>query len=128
MLLVNRSEHTTKEGKGWMATGEIDLMISILMFDGRYQDSCFVMPCGHCDNLSMCFDHFKTYKEACGIAAHIRKKNKTMETKDYSYLELISTQFKKSFRDIQDDYSKARKWLLENPINGLSLASSSRVV
>ena len=118
MLLVNRSEHTKNEGKGWMATGEIDLMISILMFDGRYQDSCFVMPCGQCDNLSMCFGHFKTYKEACGIAAHIRKKNKTMETKtkDYSYLELISTQFKKSFRDIQDDYSKARKWLLENVV------------
>ena len=116
MLLFNRSEHTKKAGEGWMATSEIDLMISILMFDGRYQNSCFVMPCGFCDTLAICFDYFKKYQEACEIALPFRQKNKISGTKDNSYFDIILTQCGKSFQDIQGDYTNSRKWFLQNVV------------
>ena len=44
MSFLNRLEHSEKAGKKWMGSGEIDLMLSILACDGRYEDVAFILP------------------------------------------------------------------------------------
>jgi hypothetical protein len=44
MSLAQRKQHTEKAGTEWFSTGELDLMLSILACDGRYEDAAFIMP------------------------------------------------------------------------------------
>ena len=44
MSFLNRHLHSKSGGTKWLATGELDLMLSILSFDGRYEDIAFILP------------------------------------------------------------------------------------
>lgn len=43
MDIIKRIEHTQNRGERWMAGGEVDLLLATMLFDGRYQDSCWIM-------------------------------------------------------------------------------------
>jgi hypothetical protein len=45
MSLAQRKQHPPeKAGTEWFLTGELDLMLSILVCDGRYEDAAFILP------------------------------------------------------------------------------------
>ena len=47
MLISNRLQHTKCVGTEWMAAGELNLLISTVLWDGCYNHLCFVLPCVH---------------------------------------------------------------------------------
>ncbi len=44
MTLQQREEHAKSEGTKWLSTGELDLMLSILLCDERYEDAAYIHP------------------------------------------------------------------------------------
>jgi hypothetical protein len=44
MSLARRKAHTKMAGTKWFLTGELDLMLSILACDERYEDAAFILP------------------------------------------------------------------------------------
>ncbi|KAI2499199.1 hypothetical protein MHU86_15297 [Fragilaria crotonensis] len=62
--IERRLLHTEAHGVKWMQSGELDLMMAILLCDGRYQDLCFVMPCCYCDSIAIAFAKFVEYQRA----------------------------------------------------------------
>jgi hypothetical protein len=43
MDIIKRIDHTEKRGERWFAGGEVNLLLATMLFDGRYQDSCWIM-------------------------------------------------------------------------------------
>jgi hypothetical protein len=44
MALACRKQHSKDKGTKWLSTGEVHLMILILLCDGRYEDAAFTLP------------------------------------------------------------------------------------
>ena len=104
MTLARRKQHTEANGTKWFSTGEVDLMLSILFCDGRYEDAAFVLPV-HASN---------TIKS--GFAAHARlkallqleKDNAEMDQTELSelILKFLKADSSKVIKDqqVQQDY------------------------
>ncbi len=60
MALKRREEHTKSGETKWISTGELDLMLSILLCDGRYEDAAFILPTKFGHALQLGFDALKT--------------------------------------------------------------------
>ena len=43
MTIKSRLEHSEKKGTKWFKSSEMDLMLSLLLADGRYQGKSFVV-------------------------------------------------------------------------------------
>jgi hypothetical protein len=104
MTLARRKQHTSDRGMKWFSTGEIDLMLSILSLDGRYEDAAFILPV-HSSN---------TIKS--GFSAHARLKALLQLEKDnaampqtqlaeliFNILKADSSSIKKA-QQVQQDY------------------------
>jgi hypothetical protein len=44
MSLQQQEKHIKSEGSKWLLTGELDLMLFILLCDGRYEDAAYIHP------------------------------------------------------------------------------------
>jgi hypothetical protein len=44
MTLACRKQHSKDKGTKRLSTGEVNLMLSILLCDGRYEDAAFILP------------------------------------------------------------------------------------
>ena len=64
MKLSQRIEHSSTEGTAWMASGELDLLLSTIMIDGRYQNFSFVLPCWSSLDIKNGFEAYVKYQDA----------------------------------------------------------------
>jgi hypothetical protein len=62
MTLKRREEHTKSDGTKWISTGELDLMLSILLCNGRYEDAAFILPTKSGHALQLGFEALKMLK------------------------------------------------------------------
>ncbi len=67
--LKRREEHTKSGGTKWISTGELDLMLSILLCDGSYEDAAFILPTKFGHALQLGFDALKTLKAMLQLKA-----------------------------------------------------------
>ena len=63
MLMKSRRDHGIMKGKGWMSTGELDLLTSLVMRDGRYDDSVAIVPFAYVNSIAMAFEAYKKATE-----------------------------------------------------------------
>jgi hypothetical protein len=75
MTLAQRKQHTEMAGTKWFLRGELDLMISILACDGRYEDAAFILPVSSSNILKD------------GVRAHARYKALLKLEKDYASMD-----------------------------------------
>jgi hypothetical protein len=61
MLILRRIIYSHSEGSTWMQSSEMDLMVTTLMLDGRYEDSAFVLPLTYCEGVSIAFGSYVSY-------------------------------------------------------------------
>jgi hypothetical protein len=64
MKLSQRIEHSNLEATSWMASGELDLLLSTIMIDGRYQNFSFVLPCWNSRDIKLGFQAYVKYQDA----------------------------------------------------------------
>jgi hypothetical protein len=64
MLLANRIEHSEMLRRKWIASSEIDLMLSTLLMDGRCQDFAFVVLAYHSNSIKRAFQAYADYSGA----------------------------------------------------------------
>jgi hypothetical protein len=110
LLLGHRIEHSKAKGTRWMATGEQDLVLSILSSDGRYEDLAFILS--HTDSVKVreCHNLHSRYQQMLNfIAVH-------EETPSAELDKLITKQFKSSKHQIQTDYHGHTRDLLKKVI------------
>ncbi len=69
MSLQQREEHTKSGGTKWLSTGELDLMLSILLCDGRYEDAAYILPTSNGHALRLGFEALKTLKAMLQLTA-----------------------------------------------------------
>jgi hypothetical protein len=69
MSLQQREEHTKSEETKWLSTGELDLMLSILLCDGRYEDATYILPTSDGQALRLGFEALKTLKPMLQLTA-----------------------------------------------------------
>ena len=62
MSLHQREEHTKSEGTQWLSTGELDLTLSLLLCDGRYEDAAYILLTSGGHALRLGFEALKTLK------------------------------------------------------------------
>jgi hypothetical protein len=59
--LQSRFEHGLASGKSWMGTGELEMMLALLLKDGRYEASVSVIPVTQVHFIQRCFESFSNY-------------------------------------------------------------------
>jgi hypothetical protein len=63
MTIKSRLEHSETKGTKWFKSSEIDLMLSLLLSDGRYHGKCFVVSSFLAQKISIAFAAFVKYKQ-----------------------------------------------------------------
>ena len=77
MEFERRKQHSEQHGKKWFSTGEVDLMLSILLCDGRYEDAAFILPVKWSDHLRTGCAALARYK----AMLQLKKKNEALDGK-----------------------------------------------
>ena len=60
LLSIDRFSHSASGGKTWMLTCELEMMLSLIMRDGRYDSSVTIIPFEHMQKIEHAFDAFKS--------------------------------------------------------------------
>ena len=63
MTIKSRLEHSENDCTKWFKSSEIDLMLSLLLSDGRYEGKCFVVSSFLAQKISIAFAAFAKYKQ-----------------------------------------------------------------
>ncbi|KAI2490595.1 hypothetical protein MHU86_23969 [Fragilaria crotonensis] len=111
--IERRLLHTEAHGVKWMQSGELDLMMAILLCDGRYQDLCFVMPCCYCDSIAIAFAKFVEYQRALKMV----KLGKEQDLDPVKLAQAILDRFKAPVTQLASDYCKLRNHLVQHVIH-----------
>lgn len=111
--IERRLLHTEAHGVKWMQSGELDLMMAILLCDGRYQDLCFVMPCCYCDSIAIAFAKFVEYQRALKMV----KLGKEQDLDPVKLAQAIMDRFKAPVTQLASDYCKLRNHLVQHVIH-----------
>ncbi len=61
--LLHRIEHSKAKGTKWMASGEMDLMLSILSSDRHYEDLAYILPYTFSATVCACYQKHRLYQE-----------------------------------------------------------------
>ncbi len=62
MTLARRKQHSKVKVTKWLSTGEVNLMLSILLCDGRYEDAAFILPVYSSNTFKLGFAAHACYK------------------------------------------------------------------
>jgi hypothetical protein len=108
--LLNRIEHSKAKGTKWMASGEMDLMLSILSSDGRYEDLAYILPYTLSATVRACYQKHCLYQEVVNLL----NENKQVPPDELD--KLILQRFKASRQTIHAEYLEHTKHLLKNVI------------
>lgn len=112
MLISNRLLHTQSVGTKWMATAEIDLMISTILWDGRYSHSCFVFPSAHSFSIESAFQLYTSTMAAQKL--HDEEIEKGVSPKVVA--EDITKKYGFPLFELRHRYCNIRDWLLKSVI------------
>ena len=69
-----RVKHSKKEGTKWLDIGEIDMMLALLLRDGRYDDSATILPMAYAQTIAAGFDAHVRYVEMLELENQTTKK------------------------------------------------------
>ncbi|KAI2501078.1 hypothetical protein MHU86_13369 [Fragilaria crotonensis] len=104
MTLVRRKQHSESEGTQWFSSGEINLMLSILTCDGRYEDATFILSVYFGSVLKKGFAAHASYK----ALLQLEKDNASMDEKELEALvqKILGTGSKqiKRTQQVQQDF------------------------
>ncbi|KAI2489110.1 hypothetical protein MHU86_25484 [Fragilaria crotonensis] len=53
-----------KNGTGYISLGELDMMLAVIMADGRYNDHVTIIPCSYTKNVSLASEAYSDYVNA----------------------------------------------------------------
>jgi hypothetical protein len=93
-----------------MASGEMDLMLSILSSDGRYEDLAYILPYTLSATVRVCYQKHRLYQEVVNLM------NENKEVPPDELDKLILQQFKASRQTIHAEYLEHTKHLLKRVI------------
>ena len=99
MLSGSRQEHSQFRGAAWMKGSEVEMMLSLILRDGRYDSSVTIIPLIHMQKITMAVDA----AQKCVSATNFRVS--LMKTKRKEFEEAA----KKEFMDIEKDHPKDAK-------------------
>ncbi len=108
--LINLIEHSKAKGTKWMASGEMDLMLSILSCDGRYEDLAYILPYTLSATVCTCYEKHRVFEEV----VNFMNNNKQMSSDELD--EIIEKRFKASRQSIHAEYLEHTKHLLKRVI------------
>ena len=111
MLLSHRIKHTEMQGFEWFETGEIDLMLSILLCDGRYEDAAFILPVKFSTTLKIGCRAHEQYK----AMLQLEKDNASMDEKERE--ALIKQLLGKESNEIRDFQERQQNIVLNEIID-----------
>jgi hypothetical protein len=110
MTFLNRHLHSQSAGRKWLATGELDLMLSIMSFDGRYEDISFILPVTYSEEIRIAFNAFMVHQKLIAL---------TSENEELASAELEAL-ISDTFDDTEDhivDYSLEKtKFILRKKV------------
>lgn len=64
MLSIRRIQHSEKNGTDYISLGELDMMLAVIMADGRYNDHVTIIPCSYTKNVSLASEAYSDYVNA----------------------------------------------------------------
>ena len=64
MLTIRRIQHSEKNGTDYFTLGELDMMLAVIMADGRYNDHVTIIPCTYTMNVSLACRAYSDYVNA----------------------------------------------------------------
>ena len=111
MTLKRREEHTKSDGTKWISTGELDLMLSILLCDGRYEDAAFILPTKSGHALQLGFEALKMLKAMLQLKAD----NASLDETDLE--KLIKKTLLLDSNTIKKNQQMNQNYVLENIID-----------
>ena len=110
-----RLQHTESHaGEQWMWTREIDLMISTLLWDGRYNDDCFVLSCDKTQLIESAFFMYCSYQKAQNMFNAASKKGDVDMAKVH---EAIEKRYLLPVHVLAERYEMLRNGLLSKIVN-----------
>ena len=108
--LLNRIEHSKAKGTKWMASGEMDLMLSILSCDDRHEDLACILPWTLSVSVCTCFQKHCIYEEV----VNFMNDNKGLAPDELD--KLIEIKFEAPRQTIHAEYLEHTKHLLKRVI------------
>ena len=112
MLLANRIEHSEKLGRKWIASSEIDLMLSTLLMDGRYQDFAFIVSAYHSNSIKKAF---QAYVDYCGAMELVQEGKGHVEHSVIA--KRIHDKYKCTLEQLSDKYLNCRDSQLKTVVH-----------
>ena len=114
---LTRIKHTEQMGKKWLATGEMDFMLSILSSDGRYEDIAFILPLSYSEDVRIACEAYCKHQ---AMLDHIDKNDKLSPPEKKSTEAMnafIKTELLHLPGKIRADYLQQTKFILQKVIN-----------
>jgi hypothetical protein len=124
MMLAYRLMHTEQKGKKWLATGEIDLMIATLLWDGRYNDVSFVFTCTNLQTIESAFEHYRNYTNAKSLFDEANKKDLDLNKVQAAIVEKYGS----PVHELGATYQKEREHILKKLVTPNAGILSRRVL
>ena len=79
--------NSKEEGKTWMATSEIDHMLSVLLSDSWYEDMVFIVPASMTHSITTAFQKFRLYKEVLTLKGRKGESDSIKKSKPWKLLD-----------------------------------------
>ena len=61
---TRRLRHSEKSGTAYISLGELDIMLAVIMADGRYNDHVTIISCSYTKNFSLASEAYSDYMNA----------------------------------------------------------------
>ena len=85
MTSTRRFEHTYKT---YMSDGELELMLALIMGDGRYRDSISIVPLTFVPLIEDAADSYRKYEDACcAVATLVEERQKHRDDPEKQVLD-----------------------------------------
>ena len=119
-----RQDHSTQAGSKWLTTGEIDLLLSTITWDGRYDDYCFIVSCSDMMYLQMAFKAYLDYTKAKQSYDDCMKEEGDLE----AFMDTIFATYKKQYHVLADNYLRLRNVLMKKILKNAGLLSRRVII
>ena len=120
----SRVEHSMDKGKKWLSTGEIDLLLSTIAWDGRYDDYCYIVSCGDMILIQLAFEAYSKYTKAKQSYDTVMKEDGDLN----AFHDYIMEEYKKPYHELADVYIRLRKGLMKKILKNAGLLSRRVIV
>ena len=120
----SRVEHSKDKGSKWLSTGEIDLLMSTIAWDGRYDDYCYILSCSDMMYVQLAFEAYSKYTKAKQSYDTVVKENGDLNALQDEIIEL----YKKPYHELADEYIRLRKGVMKKILKNAGLLSRRVIV